>query len=90
MAQRSDAIRKSSDDFEMMHGKAPSPDRMEDERTALLKRLQNLDPRAKSKPGYRTALSLLNSKFWKSTLTARVAVLQSAAFMIEVLEKLPL
>ncbi|RTL63258.1 MAG: hypothetical protein EKK41_23635 [Hyphomicrobiales bacterium] len=67
-----------------------NPDEMEDERSALLNRLQNLDPRAKSQPGYRTALSLLNSKFRKSTIGARVAVLQAAAFMIEVLEKLPL
>ena len=63
---------------------------MEHSREALLARLQNLDPRAKTQPGYRTALSLLNSKFRKSSLSARVAVLQAAAFMIEVLEKLPL
>lgn len=67
-----------------------SPDEMEQDRTKLLRRLQNLDPRVKEKPGYRTALSLLNSKFRKASLGARVAVLQSATFMIEVLEKLPL
>lgn len=67
-----------------------SPEVMELERSALLDRLQNLDPRAKSQPGYRTALSLLNSKFRKASISARLAVLQSAAFMIEVLEKLPL
>lgn len=70
--------------------KPQSPDDMEQDRSKLLRRLHNLDPRVKDKPGYRTALSLLNSKFRKATLTARVAVLQSAAFMIEVLEKLPL
>lgn len=67
-----------------------TPDSLEIDREALLSRLNNLDPRAKSLPGYRTAISLLNSKFRKASLTARVAVLQSAAFMIEVLEKLPL
>lgn len=71
-------------------GKSASPDEMEEDRSKLLKRLQNLDPRVKHKPGYRTALSLLNSKFRKASLGARVAVLQSATFMIEVLEKLPL
>lgn len=69
---------------------AQSPDDMEHDRSKLLRRLHNLDPRVKDKPGYRTALSLLNSKFRKASLGARVAVLQSAAFMIEVLEKLPL
>lgn len=68
--------------------KSHSPDDMEQDRNKLLRRLQNLDPRVKEKPGYRTALSLLNSKFRKASLGARVAVLQSAAFMIEVLEKL--
>lgn len=71
-------------------GKTVSPEVMELERSALLDRLQNLDPRAKARPGYRTALSLLNSKFRKASIGARLAVLQSAAFMIEVLEKLPL
>lgn len=70
--------------------KSNSPDEMEHNRSKLLRRLQNLDPRVKDKPGYRTALSLLNSKFRKASLGARVAVLQSATFMIEVLEKLPL
>lgn len=70
--------------------KLQSPDVLEDDRAALLMRLQNLDARAKSKPGYRTARSLLNSKFRKASITARVAVLQAATFMIEVLEKLPL
>ena len=71
-------------------GRKGAPDSLEVNREALLMRLNNLDPRTKSLPGYRTALSLLNSKFRKASLTARVAVLQSAAFMIEVLEKLPL
>lgn len=66
-----------------------SPDAMEQDRVILLKRLQNLDPRMKDKPGYRTALSLLNSKFRKASLSARVAVLQAATFMVEVLEKVP-
>ncbi len=73
-----------------MRAKAMALDKMEAEREALLLRLRNLNPQVKTQPGYRTALSLLNSKFRKSTLGARVAVLQSASFMIAVLEKLPL
>ena len=70
--------------------KAQSPDDLEEDRCKLLRRLENLDPRVREKPGYRTALLLLNSKFRKAKLAARVAVLQSATFMIEVLEKVPL
>jgi hypothetical protein len=75
--------------MQQTRAKVRTPELMEDERSALLARLQNLDPRAKSQPGYRTALSLLNSKFRKASIGARVAVLQAATFMTEVLEKLP-
>lgn len=72
-------------------GAAPEAhEKLEESRAALLQRLQNLDARAKERPGYRTARSLLNSKFRKASLGARLAVLQSAAFMVEVLERLPL
>ncbi|MDX2205547.1 MAG: hypothetical protein NW223_22545 [Hyphomicrobiaceae bacterium] len=74
----------------MSKAKTISPEVMEEERVALLERLKNLDARAKAQPGYRTALSLLNSKFRKASIGARVAVLQAATFMTEVLEKLPL
>jgi hypothetical protein len=84
--------RKSPADVQVLAPKPAdkSPERLEAERESLLRRLGHLDVRAKARPGYRTARTLLNSKFRKSTLSSRVAVLQAAAFMIEILEKLPL
>jgi hypothetical protein len=77
-------------------GKATTPrapdlrhERLEARREALLLRLEKLDEVAKSSRGYRSTLTLLNSKYRKATLAARLGILQSAAFMIEVLEMLP-
>jgi len=42
---------------------------------------------AKPHPGYKRALTLLNDRFRKSKLTQRLAVLQSAAWLIGVLER---
>ena len=64
-------------------------DRLEARREALLLRLEKLDEVAKSSRGYRSTLTLLNSKYRKATLAARLGILQAAAFMIEVLEMLP-
>lgn len=64
-------------------------DALEARREALLKRLDMLDNTAKSSRGYRSTLTLLNAKYRKATLAARLGILQSAAFMIEVLEMLP-
>jgi hypothetical protein len=63
---------------------------LEARREALLIRLQNLDEVAKNSRGYRSTLILLNQKYRKASLTARLGILQAAAFMIEVLELLPL
>jgi hypothetical protein len=62
---------------------------LEARREALLMRLQNLDEVAKSSRGYRSTLVLLNQKYRKATLAARLGILQAATFMIEVLELLP-
>lgn len=62
---------------------------LEARREALLMRLQNLDEAAKSSRGYRSSLVLLNQKYRKASLAARLGILQAAAFMIEVLELLP-
>jgi HAMP domain-containing protein len=63
---------------------------LERRREQLLQRLENLDPSVKSRPGYRSALRLLNQKFRAATLTARLGILEAAAFMVNVLENLPL
>lgn len=60
------------------------------QREALLQRLRGLDPSAKARPGYRSALILLNSKFRAAAPAARLGILQAASFMVNVLERLPL
>ena len=67
----------------------PDPDRLEIQREALLQRLAHLGDKAKNQRGYETARRLLNQKFRKATLAARLGILQAATFMIEVLEMLP-
>ena len=57
-------------------------------RTELLGRLSALDVKAHAHPGYRRALKLLNDTFRKEKLPQRLAVLQAAAWLIAVLEKL--
>lgn len=66
-----------------------SADRLESQREELLARLARVHDNARVSPGYRTALRLLNPMFRKASLAARVAILQSAAFMVEILELTP-
>lgn len=64
-------------------------DRLEAQREALLQRLERLDDVAKNSRGYRSTMTLLNSKYRKASLAARLGILQAATFMTEVLEMLP-
>jgi hypothetical protein len=57
-------------------------------REALLARLSAMGDDAKQHPGYRRALTLLNASFRRATVAQRVAVLQSAQWLIEVLERM--
>ena len=66
-----------------------SLDRLESDREALLRRLSHLNSGAKLLPGYRSALILLNSRFRRANLATRLALLQAAQFMVEVLERIP-
>ena len=43
---------------------------------------------AQRHPGYKRAMKLLNDTFRKSKLAQRLAVLQAAAWLIDILEKL--
>lgn len=61
-------------------------DDLEDQRAALLARLERLDDRARQSPSYRSALTLLNTTFRRSRLLQRVAILQSARWLIDVVE----
>jgi hypothetical protein len=62
-------------------------DDLERRRAELLARLSRLDDKARQSPSYRSALTLLNTTFRKSKLLQRVAILQSAQWLIDVVEK---
>jgi hypothetical protein len=59
-------------------------------RAAMIERLQNLNQQARSHPAHRRALTLLNVTFRKAKIAQRVAILQSAQWLIDVLETLTL
>jgi len=60
----------------------------EGQRDALLVRLRKLDNTAQVHPSYKRALILLNETFRKSKLAQRLAVLQAAAWLIDLLERI--
>lgn len=65
-------------------------DEVESRRGELIERLNNLGGGARAHPGYKRALKLLNETFRKSKLAQRLAVLQAAAWLIDILERLAL
>jgi hypothetical protein len=54
----------------------------------LVARVRGLSGGAQQHPGYKRALKLLNDTFRKSKLAQRFAVLEAAAWLIDILEKL--
>ena len=63
-------------------------DELEAQRSALVARLRRLGENGQQHPGYNRALKLLNNTFRKSKLAQRLAVLQAAAWLIDLLEQL--
>jgi hypothetical protein len=63
-------------------------DAVEARRESLIARVHALGDQTKAHPGYRRALTLLNDTFRKAKLAQRAAVLESAAWLIVVLERL--
>lgn len=63
-------------------------DELEARRAALVARLTAMGAAAQRHPGHRRALTLLNDTFRREKLAQRLAVLQAAAWLIGVLEKL--
>ena len=61
-------------------------DELEAQRAALIARLHKLGKNAHQHPSYKRALKLLNSVFRKSKLAQRLAVLEAATWLIDVLE----
>jgi hypothetical protein len=63
-------------------------DGLEAQRDVLVARLRWLGGTAQIHPGYKRALKLLNDTFRKSKLAQRLAVLQAAAWLIDLLERI--
>ncbi|MGH6728042.1 MAG: hypothetical protein ACREB8_16090 [Pseudolabrys sp.] len=63
-------------------------DEIEARRTALVARLATLSEAGKRHPAFKRASTLLNATFRRSKLGQRLAILQAAAWLIDVLEKL--
>jgi hypothetical protein len=63
-------------------------DELESRREALVARVRGLGGNAQQHPGYKRALKLLNDTFRKAKLAQRLAVLEAAAWLIDILEKL--
>ena len=57
-------------------------------RGAMLQRLAGLNEAARAHPAYRRALTLLNQTFRKASVAQRLATLQAAEWLIDVLETL--
>jgi hypothetical protein len=70
-------------------GQRISHARLEARRDELIRRLERLHPRLRTNRGYASARALLGTSFMRANLAARMAVLQTAQFMISVLEMLP-
>ena len=63
-------------------------DAVEARREELIARLRSLSGNSRAHPGYKRALTLLNDTFRKEKLAQRLAVLESAAWLIHILERL--
>ena len=63
-------------------------DDLEARRAELCERLRALGHKAEGHPAYKGALKLLNNVYRKEKLAQQLAVLQSAAWLIDILEKL--
>ena len=53
-----------------------------------MQRLAGLNEKARAHPGYRRASTLLNQTFRKASVAQRLATLQAAEWLIDVLENL--
>jgi hypothetical protein len=63
---------------------------LERRRLELLDRHKRLNDEAREHPGHRRALTLLNERFRGAKVVQRVAILQAAEWLINVLETLTL
>lgn len=62
-------------------------DELETRRAELIARVAALGEAARAHPGYKRSLKLLNDTFRKGKLAQRLAILEAAAWLIDLLEK---
>ena len=63
-------------------------DEAERRRAVIMQRLAGMNERARAHPAYRRAATLLNQTFRKASVAQRLATLQAAEWLIDVLENL--
>jgi hypothetical protein len=63
-------------------------DEAERRRAVIMQRLAGLNERARAHPAYRRVSTLLNQTFRKASVAQRLATLQAAEWLIDVLENL--
>ena len=63
-------------------------DEAERRRAVIMQRLAGLNERARAHPAYRRVSTLLNQTFRKVSVAQRLATLQAAEWLIDVLENL--
>ena len=63
-------------------------DNIERARVEMLRRLANIDDRARAHPSFKRASILLNQSFRKASLSQRPAILAAAEWTIDLLESL--
>jgi hypothetical protein len=61
---------------------------LEDRRTALIARLEGLGKSVRANPAYKCALNLINSRFHRTAVANRQAVLDAAKWSIDLLARL--
>jgi hypothetical protein len=61
---------------------------LEDRRTALIARLEGLSGSVRANPAYKCALNLINSRFHKTAVANRHAVLDAAKWSIDLVARL--
>lgn len=81
-------VQRSTDKPRARAGFRERYDEIEARRAALVARLTSLGEAAQRHPAYQRAMTLLNATFRRSKLAQRLAILQAAAWLIDILEQL--
>ena len=86
MMKKSKAASKRPDSKTFQH----RYEEAENQRRQILARLASLNEKARAHPAYKRALALLNPTFRKATIAQRGAILSSAQWLVDLVERLSL